>query len=187
MLASQVSAAMDDPEAGEAGDFDKMADFLLKSQPDGAIIVDATASEAVSDYYAPWLAKGVHVVTPNKKAGSGDVARWQQCVAAMEATGAMWGDETTVGAGLPILNVLRTDLIATGDKVKTIEVRSAAAAAARTAHDAVQHVAVAATLPPTAVGTVQRVLLGAFCCEPPSPARAPTCAWPPASPRPRPH
>ena len=39
----------------------------------------------------------------------------------MEATGAMWGDETTVGAGLPILNVLRTDLLATGDKVKTIE------------------------------------------------------------------
>jgi len=33
----------------------------------------------------------------------------------------MWGDETTVGAGLPILNVLRTDLLATGDKVKTIE------------------------------------------------------------------
>jgi len=39
----------------------------------------------------------------------------------MAATGAQWGDETTVGAGLPILNVLRTDLIATGDKVGTIE------------------------------------------------------------------
>jgi len=39
----------------------------------------------------------------------------------MAETGAQWGDETTVGAGLPILNVLRTDLIATGDKVKTIE------------------------------------------------------------------
>ena len=38
----------------------------------------------------------------------------------MADTGAMWGDEATVGAGLPILNV-RTDLVGTGDKVKTIE------------------------------------------------------------------
>jgi len=39
----------------------------------------------------------------------------------MEATSAQWGDETTVGAGLPILNILRTDLLATGDSIKTIE------------------------------------------------------------------
>ena len=39
----------------------------------------------------------------------------------MAETGAQWGDETTVGAGLPILNVLRTDLLATGDDVKAIE------------------------------------------------------------------
>jgi len=115
-----VAKAMEDPAAGEAGDFVKMADFLKETSPH-AIIVDATASEAVSDYYATWLAKGVHVVTPNKKAGSGDLARWKECVAAMEATGAQWGDETTVGAGLPILNTLRTDLLGTGDQVKTIE------------------------------------------------------------------
>ena len=114
-----VSSAIEDPEAGEAGDFLKMADFLLESTPN-AIIVDATASDEVSNYYSKWLAKGVHVVTPNKKAGSGDLARWKACTDAMEATGAMWGDETTVGAGLPILNTLRTDLLATGDTVNTI-------------------------------------------------------------------
>ena len=115
-----VEAAMDDPDAGEAGDFLKMADFL-KSVTPNAIMVDATASDAVSDYYPKWLEKGVHVVTPNKKAGSGDLKRWRACKKAMADTGAMWGDETTVGAGLPILNVLRTDLVGTGDKVKTIE------------------------------------------------------------------
>ena len=115
-----VEDAMGDPDAGEAGDFNKMADFLKTVTPH-AIIVDATASEAVSDYYPAWLAKGVNVVTPNKKAGSGDLVRWRECLAAMEKTGAQWGDETTVGAGLPILNTLRTDLIATGDSVKTIE------------------------------------------------------------------
>merc|ERR1719217_1523983 len=115
-----VSEAMSDPAAGEEGDFVKMADFLKESS-EHAIIVDATASEAVSDFYPVWLGKGVHVVTPNKKAGSGDLKRWQQCKAAMAETGAQWGDETTVGAGLPILNTLRTDLLGTGDKVKTIE------------------------------------------------------------------
>lgn len=40
---------------------------------------------------------------------------------AMAETGAQWGDETTVGAGLPILSTLRTDLLATGDSVKSIE------------------------------------------------------------------
>ena len=115
-----VEAGMKDADAGEAGDYVKMADFL-KGVSDNAIIIDATASEAVSDYYATWLSKGVHVVTPNKKAGSGDLKRWKECQDAMAATGAQWGDETTVGAGLPILNVLRTDLIATGDKVGTIE------------------------------------------------------------------
>jgi len=115
-----VEEAMADPDAGEAGDFVRMAEFLKETSPH-AIMVDATASEAVSDYYSAWLNMGVHVVTPNKKAGSGNLDRWQECVTAMEQTGAMWGDETTVGAGLPILNVLRTDLLATGDKVKTIE------------------------------------------------------------------
>jgi len=115
-----VTDAMNDPEAGEEGDFVKMADFL-KETSEHAIIVDATASEAVSDFYPVWLGKGVHVVTPNKKAGSGDLKRWKKCIAAMEETGAQWGDETTVGAGLPILGTLRTDLLGTGDKVKTIE------------------------------------------------------------------
>ena len=113
-------AALADPEAGQAGDFLEMADHL-KSVAPHAVMFDTTASEIVSNMYAPWLGRGVHVVTPNKKVGSGDLKRWKECTAAMEATGAQWGDETTVGAGLPILNTLRTDLIATGDKVDTIE------------------------------------------------------------------
>ena len=34
--------------------------------------------------------------------GSGDLKRWKSCIAAMEKTGAKWGDETTVGAGTPL-------------------------------------------------------------------------------------
>ena len=99
-----------------------MADHL-KGVAEHAVIVDTTASEFVSDMYGMWLGKGVHVVTPNKKVGSGDLKRWKACVEAMAETGAKWGDETTVGAGLPILNILRTDLINTGDVRVRVRVR----------------------------------------------------------------
>lgn len=128
-----ILADLNNPDLGEEGDFMKMADHLKSVSPH-AILVDATASEVVSDFYPKWLAKGVHVVTPNKKAGSGDLARWKECISAMEATGAQWGDETTVGAGLPILNTLRTDLLATGDKVKTSELPPPRPNPARPAH-----------------------------------------------------
>jgi len=117
---ADFKAALADPAAGEAGDFARMADHL-KGVAEHAVIVDTTASEFVSEMYPTWMGKGVHVVTPNKKVGSGDLKRWKACVAAMATTGAKWGDETTVGAGLPILNILRTDLINTGDEVKSIE------------------------------------------------------------------
>lgn len=112
--------ALSEHSAGQPGDFVQMADHLL-SVGDHAVIFDTTASEIVSNMYAEWLGKGVHVVTPNKKVGSGPLDRYRDCVDAMEAVGSQWGDETTVGAGLPILNTLRTDLLATGDTIETIE------------------------------------------------------------------
>ena len=42
--------------------------------------------------------------------GSGDLKRWKACVAAMEKTGAKWGDETTVGAGL-VVGLTRSDTV----------------------------------------------------------------------------
>mmetsp|Transcript_41448 Transcript_41448/g.48329 ORF Transcript_41448/g.48329 Transcript_41448/m.48329 type:complete len:411 (+) Transcript_41448:33-1265(+) len=119
---SQFADALSDESesSGQPGDFVQMADHL-KSCADHAVMFDTTASEIVSNCYSGWLAKGVHVVTPNKKVGSGDVKRYQECRDAMAATGAQWGDETTVGAGLPILRTLRTDLLATGDRIETIE------------------------------------------------------------------
>jgi aspartokinase/homoserine dehydrogenase 1 len=64
---------------------------------------------------------GVHVVTPNKKVGSGPLARYKECQAAVKGGAALWGYEVTVGAGLPICNLLKKDLLQTGDKVRKIE------------------------------------------------------------------
>ena len=69
-----------------------MADHL-KGVAEHAVIVDTTASEFVSDMYGMWLGKGVHVVTPNKKVGSGPMGRYKECMSNAKESGAIWGYE----------------------------------------------------------------------------------------------
>ncbi len=83
------------------------------------VIVDCSASDAVADRYADWLARGIHVVTPNKRAISGPLGRWQAIRQAQRGGGQL-RFEATVGAGLPVVQTLR-DLIATGDRVDTVQ------------------------------------------------------------------
>ena len=84
-----------------------------------AVIVDCSASEAVAARYDGWLASGVHVVTPNKRAGSGPMARYRALRAHGER-GRHFLYEATVGAGLPVIATLR-DLSRTGDRIDRVE------------------------------------------------------------------
>jgi len=83
------------------------------------VVVDCTASAFIANRYALWLGKGLHVVTPNKKAGSGDLKYFKE-VKASQGTGGHFMYECTVGAGLPIIDSIQ-GLLDTGDKIKTIE------------------------------------------------------------------
>ena len=47
----------------------------------------------VSAMYSTWLKKGVHVVTPNKKVGSGPMGRYKECMSNAKESGAIWGYE----------------------------------------------------------------------------------------------
>lgn len=85
-----------------------------------SVIVDCTASAEVAARYREWLAAGIHIVTPNKKANSGDLAHYRELQSTRRATGAHYLYETTVGAGLPVVQTLR-DLRDTGDEVHSIE------------------------------------------------------------------
>ncbi len=85
-----------------------------------AVIVDCTASAAIARHYPEWLAAGIHVVTPNKQAGSADIAFYQTLIEARRAGGAHYLYEATVGAGLPIIQTVR-DLRETGDRIQAIE------------------------------------------------------------------
>ena len=84
------------------------------------VIIDCTADESVASHYAGWLAAGVHVVTPNKKANSASTGHTESLKAARRQSGAHYLYEGTVGAGLPVIQTLR-DLRETGDVIHSIE------------------------------------------------------------------
>ena len=80
-------------------------------------LVDNTSSEEVASFYPTWLKAGIHVVTPNKKAFSGEKELYESILQAAKESGARFLNESTVGAGLPIIAPLK-ELLATGDKVR---------------------------------------------------------------------
>ena len=84
------------------------------------VIIDCTASSAIAGRYAEWLRAGMHVVTPNKKANSADLACYRAVHEARRAGSAHYLYEATVGAGLPVVHTLR-DLRETGDEITSIE------------------------------------------------------------------
>ena len=84
------------------------------------VIIDCTADQAVAAHYADWLAAGIHVVTPNKKANSGPLPYFESLREARRAGGSHYLYEATVGAGLPVIQTVR-DLRETGDGITSIE------------------------------------------------------------------
>jgi homoserine dehydrogenase len=83
------------------------------------IVIDATASEAVAERHAGWLAQGIHVVTACKLGQGASLARWRAIRAACVDGGTRYGDSATVGAGLPVLRSIR-ELQAGGDRIHAI-------------------------------------------------------------------
>jgi aspartokinase/homoserine dehydrogenase 1 len=106
----------------EAVDLD-LAAFEAHVNPDHlphAIMIDCTASESIASRYTEWLSRGIHVITPNKKAFSGPIESYRSLQAAANEGSAHYFYETTVGAALPIITTL-CDLIHTGDEVHSVQ------------------------------------------------------------------
>lgn len=63
-------------EKSEAADLDKFAQHVHENHffPN-KVLVDCTADTNVANRYYDWLRKGIHVITPNKKANSGPLDR----------------------------------------------------------------------------------------------------------------
>jgi aspartokinase/homoserine dehydrogenase 1 len=123
ILAEQVLAPACAATALAAGatsvDLDHFAMHVRAEHLPHALIIDCSGSDAVAARYADWLDAGIHVVTPNKHAGSGPLQRYQ-AIRAASGKGCQFRYEATVGAGLPVIQTLR-NLIDTGDVLAEID------------------------------------------------------------------
>jgi aspartokinase/homoserine dehydrogenase 1 len=104
----------------EACDLEAFARHVHAEHLPHAVIIDCSASDATAEHYAGWLERGIHVITPNKRAGAGPLGRYRAIRAAEARGGTRFRYEATVGAGLPIVQTLR-DLLDTGDGMIAIE------------------------------------------------------------------
>ena len=85
-----------------------------------SIFVDVTASKQISMEISKILGRGIPVVTANKIANSIHQKYYDEIRASALNGEAQFRYETNVGAGLPIIDTLRT-LLNTGDKILKIE------------------------------------------------------------------
>ncbi|AFR97441.1 homoserine dehydrogenase [Cryptococcus neoformans C23] len=95
---------------------------VLSTHPDApGIFIDSTGSDVIPAMYPQILSMGVHIVTPNKKGFSASEALYKAIAEkSFPNTPSLAYGESTVGAGLPIIQTLK-DLVATGDEIEKIE------------------------------------------------------------------
>ncbi|GLT32967.1 hypothetical protein SLA2020_075940 [Shorea laevis] len=108
-------------EKGEVANLEKLTQHVHGNHfIPNTVLVDCTADSHVASYYHDWLRKGIHVITPNKKANSGPLDQYLKLRALQRKSYTHYFYEATVGAGLPIVSTLR-GLLETGDKILRIE------------------------------------------------------------------
>jgi len=100
-------------------DFDAFERHVAPDHLPHAVIIDCTASDEIANRYAGWLERGIHIVTPNKKAFSGPFDYYRELQQKAQQGSAHFLYETTVGAALPIIGTL-TNLADTGDEIRSV-------------------------------------------------------------------
>ncbi|MCE1196032.1 bifunctional aspartate kinase/homoserine dehydrogenase I [bacterium] len=105
---------------GAPADFPRYLERVEALNLPSACFCDCTASEEPPEHYLSLLESSIAVVTPNKRANAGPIGRYQAIKQAARDRDVVYGYETTVGAGLPVIGTLR-DLVACGDTITRIE------------------------------------------------------------------
>jgi bifunctional aspartokinase / homoserine dehydrogenase 1 len=106
--------------ADRPADLDAFVSHVQTDYLPHTVLIDCTADAGVAAHYADWLRRGIHIVTPNKKANSGPLSSYAALASARRDGGSAYLYEATVGAGLPVIQTLR-DLRETGDRITSIE------------------------------------------------------------------
>lgn len=107
-------------DTGVPIDYEIFSQHIKTPYTPHAVIIEATADEKIIDHYKSWVQKGVHVITPNKKANTRSQSFYDEMRNWCREKQVHFLYSTNVGAGLPVINTLR-DLHNTGDKILSIE------------------------------------------------------------------
>lgn len=108
-------------QASEIGfSIDNLKGFVEQNSLVNPVIIDCTSSESIAGMYADMMHAGFHVVTPNKKANTANLEYYQALRDAAQKTNRQFLYETTVGAGLPVIDNLQK-LIYAGDELVRFE------------------------------------------------------------------
>ena len=106
-------------ERGSPTDLSRFVDHVQAEHLPHTVLIDCTADSGVANRYAEWLQRGIHIVTPNKRASSGSMDYYRRLKASCRNANTHFLYETTVGAGLPVVRTLK-DLVETGDDIQNI-------------------------------------------------------------------
>jgi len=105
---------------GEPADLPAFVERMKTMNLPNCVFVDNTASKLPPAYYEPIFRANISVVTCNKIANSGSYAQYRRLHDTARTHGVDFFYETNVGAGLPIVRVLK-DLMMSGDRIVRIE------------------------------------------------------------------
>lgn len=94
--------------------------FVRENHLINPVLVDSTSNETLAMSYLGYLEEGFNVVTPNKKANTDSWEYYQALRSAAQKTNRRFLYETTVGAGLPVIDTLQS-LIKAGDELVRFE------------------------------------------------------------------
>jgi len=116
-----LSSDMDTSNSFEVKDtdLDAFVDFMDIPRIPQIILIDSTASDKVASMYPSWLKRGLHIISPNKQAGGGPLERFKAIQEAALRNRVQWRCESTVGAQIPVLSLLR-DMLQTGDTITKV-------------------------------------------------------------------
>jgi bifunctional aspartokinase / homoserine dehydrogenase 1 len=94
--------------------------FAQEQHLTNPVLIDCSSAEPVANLYVDFLKAGFHVVTPNKKANTGSLEYYHQLRQVAQQHRRRFLYETTVGAGLPVIDTLQ-GLFNAGDQLVAFE------------------------------------------------------------------
>jgi aspartokinase/homoserine dehydrogenase 1 len=104
---------------GVVTDWDLIITTLINDYAYRTIFVDVTGSAEVARLYPRLLKAGIHIATPSKRANTFEQSYFDTLMEYTQGKPTHYLFETTVGAGLPVIQTIK-DLIRSGDSITKV-------------------------------------------------------------------